>query len=509
MSAPWRLIGNRQKLGLALLACPFLLLLGGCPDADSRRTTPLEGMLPENIELSVLVVDDPALAAAIEQVEGEWNALTGSSFRIDPISQEQLEAAQTLQADAVIAASCQVGDVQAKAQIVPVPASLVKGDQGSWSELFSLLRVRETVWGNEVVGVPFGSPVLVVYYRADLLEKLGRRPPRTWAEYSQLAELLSDRSLLGQTASAADTAWHGAVEPLGPGWAGLVLLARAAPYVSHRENYSTMFRIDSMEPLIDGPPFVRALEELVAAAASGPSEQLTYDPPAVRNAFWQGRCGLALTWPSAAREPSPSADSPDAEASPAGRAAPPGDRGVSIGLADLPGSTDAYDVAEKLWEPRREDGEEPYVPLLGTAGRLGLVLKSSPAPDAAFRLLFWLSDEQSTRVCPASPATTLFRSPHLDSPENWVEQPMPPHAAAQYARMTQATLCRPQWLFALRIPGRRKYLAALDAAVHRAVRGEQTPQQALADAAHAWRKITDQLGLDSQRQAYWISLGLE
>ena len=295
MSAPWRLIGDRRRLGLALLACAFLLLLGGCPDAESRRTTPSEGMPPENIELSVLVVDDPALAAAIEQAGGEWNALTGSSLRVDQISQEELEAAQTLKADAVIAPSCQVGDVQAKAQLALVPASRVEDEQGSWSESFSLLRVREAVWGNEVVGVPLGSPVLVIYYRADLLERLDRQPPRTWAEYSQLAELLSDRSLLGPTVSASDAPWHGAIEPLGPGWAGLVLLARAAPYVSHRENYSTMFRIDSMEPLIDGPPFVRALEELVAAAAWGPPEQLTYDPAAVRRAFWQGRCGLALT----------------------------------------------------------------------------------------------------------------------------------------------------------------------------------------------------------------------
>ncbi len=504
-----RLTGNRRKLGFSLAACSLLLLLAGCPDADSRRTTPPGGALPEGIQLELLVVDDPALAAAIEQVEGEWNALTGSTFRVDRISLDELEAAQTLEGDAVIAASCEIGNMQAKAQIVPVPPNLLKQDQGGWPDVFSLLRVREAVWGEEVVGVPFGSPVLVIYYRADLLEKLGRQPPRTWAEYRELAELLSDRNRLGEAAPAPDAPWHGAVEPLGPGWAGLVLLARAAPYASHRENYSTMFRIDSMEPLIDGPPFVRALEELVAAAALGPSEQLTYDPAAVRSAFWQGRCGLALTWPSAAGELSASRDSPGVEAPPASEQASPVGSGIAVGLAELPGSMEAYDVAEKAWEPRREDGEEPYVPLLGTAGRMGLVLKSSRWPDAAFQLLFWLSDEQSSQVSPASPATTLFRSRHVQSPADWVEEPMPPDAAARYAEMTQATLCRPQWLFPLRIPGRRKYLEALDAAVHRAVRADQTPQQALGQAARTWRQITDELGLEQQREAYWKSLGLE
>lgn len=86
---------------------------------------------------------------------------------------------------------------------------------------------------------------------------------------------------------------------------------------------------------------------------------------------------------------------------------------------------------------------------------------------------------------------------------------MPPPAAAQYAEMTQTTLCRPQWLFPLRIPGRRRYLAALDEAVQRAVRGDQAPDEALAEAAETWRQITDQLGLQRQREAYWDSLGLE
>ena len=39
------------------------------------------------------------------------------------------------------------------------------------------VRSREIVWGSDVLAIPFGSPVLTCYYRVDLLEKLGRRPP--------------------------------------------------------------------------------------------------------------------------------------------------------------------------------------------------------------------------------------------------------------------------------------------------------------------------------------------
>ena len=97
-------------------------------------------------------------------------------------------------------------------------------------------------------------------------------------------------------------AWCGTIEPLAPGWAGLVLLARAAPYAKHRDNYSTLFNIDTMEPLVAGPPFVQALEELVAAAKFGPPDPFRYDPAAARAAFWKGQCGMTLTWPTAAEQ---------------------------------------------------------------------------------------------------------------------------------------------------------------------------------------------------------------
>jgi multiple sugar transport system substrate-binding protein len=495
-----RLTRRGLTMGVLLILGCALPLLAGCPKAGPEGPERPEGVLPEGTTLSLVVVGDPSLATAIERLQGEWNALTGAGLKVERMSAEKLADAETLNADAVICSPCHVADVAAKAQIVRVPEGLTDGP--AWSDVFSLLRTRQAVWGQHIMGVPFGSPVFVVYYREDLLKKLGRRPPETWAEYQELAELLADRKSLGNAAPPEGARWSGAIEPLGPGWAGLVLLARAAPYARHRENYSTMFSIDTMEPLIDGPPFVRALNELVKAASTGTADQLTYDPAAVRAAFWKGECGLALTWPSAAKGAVPDEPSEKAGGSPASES------GLSVGLAALPGSEEAYDVGEKAWEARPQ-GEDTHVPLLGTAGRMGFVLRTSRRPEAAFRLLFWLSDEQSVQVCPASPATTLFRKQQLESPQSWVEAPMPRAAAARYAEITDETLSGPQWLFPLRLPGRDKYLAALDEAVQRAVRGDQTAEASLRQAAAAWRTITDELGRDAQREAYWKSLGLK
>jgi multiple sugar transport system substrate-binding protein len=293
------------------------------------------------------------------------------------------------------------------------------------------------------------------------------------------------------------------------------LLARAAPYAKHRDNYSALFDVRTMKPRIASEPFVRALEELVAAAKLGPSDPLAFDPTAVRAAFWSGRCGMAITWPSAAKKGRGDRGEGrgKAERGPAASAAgdkePPISPGFPVGFIELPGSREVYNIGNPVADRRAED-ESPRVPLLSISGRLGIVGKESPQGDAAFQLLLWLSDgRMSPQVSAASPATTLFRQSNLTSPSRWVEKSVSPTAAARYAKVTEAALRHEQWLGALRLPGRTEYLHALDVAVAAAVRGQKKPADALREAADAWQSITKRLGLERQKTAYRHSLGLD
>jgi ABC-type glycerol-3-phosphate transport system substrate-binding protein len=138
-----------------------------------------------------------------------------------------------------------------------------------------------------------------------------------------------------------------------------------------------------------------------------------------------------------------------------------------------------------------------------------MVTTRCASPETAFRLLLWLSGQQSNRpVAALSPATTLFRQSDIRFPQTWTESEIPPATAAQYALLTQQTLSRGQWMFALRIPGRGEYLTALDEAVQQAMRGQQKPQDALRQVKTRWHEITSRLGVDRQREAYRRSLGL-
>ena len=499
----------RNLIWLAV-AC-LMLVAAGCPRQDSQPAKPPAAEPLSGVTFRLLVADDPALAKAAGRLRGQWHAQTGSDFTVVDTTEQDLAAAKSLDADGVIVSTAMIGALAARGLIAAVPEqpphaepadNANAGDKGDgetgdggsqWGGIFELLQLHKATWGKQLMAVPMGSPVLVCYYRADLLEKLHRQPPQTWEEYRALAELLEAQK------PAAGGPWHGAVEPLGPGWAGLTLLARAAPYAKHRDNYSALFDIETMEPLVAGPPFVRALEELAASAKQGPNENLQYDPTAVRDEFWRGHCGLALTWPTAAGKTRPGGSSAAADQEP---------RDICVGLAELPGAPEAYNVGTKAWEPLAE-GVNPHVPLLGIAGRMGAVAAGGKHPEAVWQLLGWLAGPKwSPQVCAASPATTLFRRSHLKSPQQWTERAMSPAAAAQYAVLTEKTLGRTDYLFALRLPGRAEYLAALDDAVRSAVRGEVKPAAALEKAAARWREITRRLGLDLQRAAYRQGLGI-
>jgi multiple sugar transport system substrate-binding protein len=257
-----------------------------------------------------------------------------------------------------------------------------------------------------------------------------------------------------------------------------------------------LFDYDTMRPQIDQPPFVRALEELKSAASLCPEGAAEMSPHDARRELLAGRAGMAICWPTAvAAEDSPSA---------AVR--------FPVRFAELPGSPEVFEP-NLGWETRTEE-EDRRVPLLSVAGRLGSVVKGSPRSRSAAGVLVWLSrkhtggaNERSTG--PASAATTMYRSSQLQQAARWVDVALGETAARSYADVVAQTHTRSTPLFSVRIPGRERYLAALDEAVHAALSDRKTPHEALVEAAQQWTKISEELGVERQKAAYLRSLGLE
>lgn len=488
------------------LLAASLLFLTGCtgenqPPAGDGSATANE--LPwQGVKLRLIVADDGSLAEAIGRVRGEWKATTGAELDIAEATSSGLLSAEPPRGDVLIYPAYVMGVLVERKRLRPLPAKTLNSDELAWAEIFETDKTFDANWGAETYACPLGSPSLICLYRQDLLDKLGREPPNTWAEYQDLAALLADRGNSGAAAPPNDASWSGTMEPLAEGWAGLTLLARAAAYAKHRNHFSTLFDMETMDPLISGEPFVKALDELTAAKSQMPAAALDASPRDVHEAFLDGRCGMALTWTSAAWG---AAGTDDAVADAAKSV---GEKTLEVGFIELPGSPEAFNPKSRQWDSRRDD-EASRVALVGVSGRLASVTAQSEHADAAFQLLAWLSGPRwSRRISTSSGATTLFRRSQVAAGGGWADERLGPAGALAYAETVERSLSSAESFGAPRIAGRDRYLAALDRAVRDAVMGKLENKAALKRAGEEWRAITDELGLDRQRAAYRRSLGL-
>jgi multiple sugar transport system substrate-binding protein len=171
----------------------------------------------------------------------------------------------------------------------------------------------------------------------------------------------------------------------------------------------------------------------------------------------------------------------------------------------LPGADETYNFATNAWEANLP-GENRRAALLCIAGRLAAVTSSAADPQAAQNFLLRMaSSELSAEIAPASAATTLFRRSQMATAQRWVAIS---NLAQSHAETLAAGMSLPRSLV-LRLPGRERYLGALDAAVLAAIKGTTAPEAALAAAAAEWSKITGELGRDVQRRSLRRELSLE
>ncbi|MEE3368518.1 MAG: extracellular solute-binding protein [Planctomycetota bacterium] len=468
---------------------PFALAIGCQQSVPSEEEAAVESV--DEAPVRLLVIEDSGLA---EEIQRQWALRTDQQIVVRERRWEELAAARRLAADVVIYPAGYLGELAERRLLAPIPPDVIAGPDVGRDDLLPLQRQLETVWGKKTMALSFGSPILVLYYREDVLEDLGVAVPQTWDEYQAVVSDLNARhesARIDQNRDVSETTtqWVPALEPLDAIWSAQLLLARAVGYAKHPEQVATLFETASMKPRIDSEPFVRALNELAQCQEGVPEAWRSLGPSEVRELFHKGHCALALTWPSANGETSDKT------------------RGA-FRIAPIPGSLDVFDSISRAWSVRKS-GREVAI-LLGVSGRLGSVTWETGSPRAAARLLALMTGpEIATEVSARDRDTTVFRESQLSRVEQWVERAAPRRAAQDYSDVIHAAQTIRDVVFSPRIPGRTSYLTALAEAVRRRLVDGTDAAVSLAEAARQWEEITDSLGRDQQRLAYRRSLGMQ
>ncbi len=465
------------SLGLRHLLLVVAFGLTGCPSATAPPTTPATKATTSG-PLRVIVLDDVALAEVIER---EWRARSDTGFEIDHQASRPLleETPQKLDADIVIFPTGMLGQLAEAKLIRALPTNLIEQPEYRKLEIFDLVRRREMNWGEKPYAVSFGSPTAVLLVRPD---RCAEDAWKTWETLSSHTRATSNPPTISPL-----------VQPLGPGWAGRVLLMRAVTYIFDRSSVSTFFDFRSLQPRINTPPFARALEELVSDYRAGPPEAIEFSPADALNHFLQGKSAIALTWPSTVPDVSGEMTLVD----------------FPLTIRSLPGATERFDFGDGNWVAH-DDGQVQRVTLFGISGRLGAITRYTRNLALATTFLGWATGpDQSGSISMRSAATAPFRDSHVAQAAGWIDRRIPRELEKQYADVVQQSLDRAESIGVPRLPGQDHYLRVLDDAVHQALRGEASATEVLESAAAKWKTITAELGHDAQLRAYRRSLGIE
>src|SRR5262245_45654866 len=145
---------DRRHATTFVVAASFMALVVavGCPSSTAVGPKLASDAAKPAREVRLLVVDDPALAAAIDR---EWKASSRGELTITQAKSAELAGAKRLAADVVIYPAVMLGDFAERHLIAEMPASALEDDTFAQDDIFPLLRRRECTWGEKVYAVPF------------------------------------------------------------------------------------------------------------------------------------------------------------------------------------------------------------------------------------------------------------------------------------------------------------------------------------------------------------------
>ncbi len=474
----------------------LLLMLAGC---DEQPHTPANQALPyQGQTIRVVVPQGWGFKEHWDIQLQEWSARTGARAELIETQMQDGSGPLLKSGEApqlIIFPWTRRGELLAEKQLQALPSDALIESQLDWNDLFQGLRERQ---GQAEAGptlVPLGAPVLVCYYRLDLLEKAGLKPPETWADYQALLDQL------GTWAPGLKAA-----EPWSPEFRATMFLARALPYVKHSGHYSTFFDIEQGAPFIASPGFVRALEETQAAIKKLPSEVFQYDPVTCRNLVISGEAALAI-----GLETGPAANSLNWGAT----VPPPGAKPqkiqraskVAIGFCRLPGTREVYNPTLNAWSAEEKSAIN-HVTLTGFAGLCaGVPRGTSPEQSmAAMNLLSSLLLDSSSTFPPN--CRSLCRESQTPDAAIWAGQDLSASESGKYIAVAAKSLRDRQQVGELPVIGHVEFRAALTKGLTAALEQGKSPTETLTGVADEWRKILKQIGSDKVLTSYRSALGL-
>ncbi|HZZ61645.1 MAG TPA: extracellular solute-binding protein [Roseiarcus sp.] len=456
-----------------------------------------------------LMTQTGAIQEPLQRRAPDFEKMTGAKINIIAVPFSDLYqklltdwASGTNSVDAAVFAPQWMVDYVAGGYLEELGPRIAKDKKIEWDQIAPFFRNFSATYNGKIYLVPLDGDFHMLYYRTDVLEKAGLKPPRTWDEYLEVAKALNGKDFNGDGSKDygsciakkrnAQSYWF-------------ITDISGSMIQSKGTGQGTFFDTKDMKPLIDNQAFRKALEFLKESGEYGPPNELNLDVSDTRPLFVSGKCALNLDW---------------------------GDVGVlaidpktskvidKTGSVITPGSTSVLDWSTGKLEacnkencPYAIDGvnHSPYAAFGGWSGGINVKAKDR-VKDAAYAFLSFMSQPKQSNedVTIGRTGFNPYRLSQFTYNDVWKNAGMSKVAGDSYLGAIRDSLNSPNMILDLRIPQNQKYQqVVLDEAIARYLAGEIDEDQTVKAVVDGWNDLNEQNGVESQLKYYKGSLGIK
>ena len=458
--------------------------------------------------IRVVTFTGPQIAEPLQRRAPDFEKATGAKVQIITVPFSDLYqklltdfATKTNSYDATVFDPQWMGDYVPSGYLEDLTDRVQKDSALQWNDIAPFFRDFSATFKGKVYTIPLDGDFQMVYYRKDILDKDGVKPPETWQDYINIAKQYQGKDLNGD--GKADYGSCLAMKRSAQSyWAWLSI---AAAYLqSQGTKQGAFFNTDNMQPLTNNPAAAAALDVYKQLSKIGPPDQLNNDVGDSRGLFITGRCALSLDWGDIGTLAIDTTQSKVAD---------------KVGAIILPGSKQVLDRATNQLVtcnstlcPNAVNGVN-HAPFAAFGGWSGAINKASASKtkDAAFAFLSYMSQpaQSGEDVTIGKTGFNPYRISHFTNKDAWTKAGMSAAAATDYLGAIQSSLQSPNMVLDLRIPQTSFYQqTALDTALAQYLAGEISVNQCMTQITNQWNSKTDEVGRPSQLDAYKASLSI-
>src|SRR5882672_769649 len=459
-------------------AIALVVVIAGCntatPSASPAATTPASapasaasapassaptaaaspGTKFAGVNINILTFNGPQVAEPLQRRAPDWEKLTGGHVNVVAVGFQTIYDKALLDAstgtnsfDAYVFNPQWLGDFTGPGYLLDLTDRVNNDPQLDWQDIGPFFRDFNATYNGKVYTIPLDGDFHMVYYRKDILEKDGVKPPATWDDYLTVAQKYQGQDLNGDgqpdygsciaKKKGAQSYW----------WiisiAGGLLQAKGT-------NDGAFFNTKDMTPLFgQNEAMTKALETYAKTATFGPPDELNMDVGGSRGLFTTGRCALTMDWGDI------------------GTLAPGTFAQDRTGATITPGWKQILDRAtgklvpcDATTCPNAVDGVN-YAPFASFGGWSGAVNAQAPKAqqDAAYDFLSYMSApaQSGVDVTLGKTGYNPYRTSQFTNIQPWLDAGLSQAAAENYLGAIKSSLTNANMVLDLRIPLTKRY----------------------------------------------------